>query len=174
MTNSVVTLVAKNWPIPTLERAVASHLKDNWGLVPNQDGCNFFSCKDRSPDMQVMVHDGWCEPWHLILERHARSISDVTHVLGNVSKLMFFNVENPTGHYRLDGDDWDILQWKPLWRQETTLCQARSLKPSRLQRSWKPSKVLRDIFLAENSHSWIGTDWKHGWDFTSFKSCPLC
>jgi len=23
---------------------------------------------------------------------------------------MFFNVENPTGHYRLGGDDWVILQ----------------------------------------------------------------
>ena len=56
-----------------------------------------------SPDMQV--HDGAWKGVNLdpsCGERHARSISDVTHILGSVSKLMFFNVENPTGHYRLE------------------------------------------------------------------------
>lgn len=33
---------------------------------------------------------------------HARSISDVTQVLQSASRLMYFNVQNPTGHYRLD------------------------------------------------------------------------
>lgn len=32
--------------------------------------------------------------------RHARSISDVTQVLQSASRLMYFNVQNPTGHYR--------------------------------------------------------------------------
>ena len=53
-------------------------------------------------------------------------------------------------------------------------CQAGSLQPSRLQRSWKPRKALRDFFLAENRYScWIGTDWRHGWDFTSLKYSQL-
>ena len=108
--------------------------------------------------------------WHPILWpfRHARSISDVTHILGNVSKMMFFNVENPTGHYR--------LEMTALWQvtRDDQKCQAGSLQPSRLQRSWKPRKALRDFFLAENRYScWIGTDWRHGRDFTSLKYSQL-
>ena len=34
------------------------------------------------------------------LLRSANGISDVTQILRQVSKLMFFNVENPTGRYR--------------------------------------------------------------------------
>lgn len=37
---------------------------------------------------------------NLELLRSANGISDVTQILRQVSKLMFFNVENPTGRYR--------------------------------------------------------------------------
>ncbi|CAK9093257.1 unnamed protein product [Durusdinium trenchii] len=38
----------------------------------------------------------------LLLMKNVRSITDVTQILGYVSKMMFCNMENPTGHYRLD------------------------------------------------------------------------
>ena len=36
--------------------------------------------------------------------RLARSIPDVMQVLQNAKPLMFFNIENPTGHYRQDSE----------------------------------------------------------------------
>ena len=36
-----------------------------------------------------------------IRRRIARSIPDVTQILQHARPLMFFNIQNPTGHYRL-------------------------------------------------------------------------
>lgn len=115
-----------------------------------------------------------------LLLMHARSISDVTHVLGNVSKLMFFNVENPTGHYRLDLSnpaDYSVAESLVLldsW--ESALKQGHGKVDVSQKGNW--SQVRNPIFCDHPFKAPIITEWllpeagKLDFDYSSSRRPP--